>query len=457
MPTVVRTLVTTRTGTGQFVGNTVGVDPVTGALCVFEKQDGAIVGRAAVPNVHFQNGSIAVDAAGTPYVVLFSALPTGASTADRPIRDALVTIGRYVTPSIPLQPAPVTAELAADEVSDDGTLAAAEPVAVTFTVGVDGAPAPAMRWQSLTAFGWRDLKKDDVAQEVFTGTLTVQATETLDAAQCRAVLTSGVIDAFGVQRAVGATASDPATLRVSVSSLPVVTSQPVAVTIYAGDDAVFTVEAQGVLGWDQRTDGQWETLVVSELVHIDGAHLRAVLTNDVGTVRSDEVTLTVRTAPDCPTAARRTTSRREHWRAHRRPMRPRSRASRPCNGTGPAASGVRIATFEGVMVVTDNGLTVPPRYIGVEIETPEGALAQNRAVPDWGAWPQSVVDVHQTTGLAACFYSTGGALDPLKTPSPSMPVTGTDGLSGHVRAAGILLLLGAAAFAGARHRSRADV
>lgn len=81
------------------------------------------------------------------------------------------------------------------------------------------------------------------------------------------------------------------------------------------------------------------------------------------------------------------------------------------------ASGVTMATFRNVVVDTENGFAIAPSYAGVEVSTPAGATAQNRTVSGWGAWPQSFVDFHQGTGLAAYFYSTGGTFDPDKVPT----------------------------------------
>lgn len=75
---------------------------------------------------------------------------------------------------------------------------------------------------------------------------------------------------------------------------------------------------------------------------------------------------------------------------------------------------VVISTFDDVTVDPD-GFTIGPDYAGVEVTVP--GTAQQRTGEGWGAWPQPFVDVHQKTGLASYWYSSGGAADPYKAPS----------------------------------------
>jgi hypothetical protein len=98
-----------------------------------------------------------------------------------------------------------------------------------------------------------------------------------------------------------------------------------------------------------------------------------------------------------------------------------------------ARQGVTVATFRGVVVDPQRGIVVAPDFAGVEIDA-RGNTPQVRSGSGWGAWPQSFVDFHTTTHLAAYFYSTGGSMDAAKRPAsfavgfsgagiPSTPVT----------------------------------
>jgi hypothetical protein len=99
------------------------------------------------------------------------------------------------------------------------------------------------------------------------------------------------------------------------------------------------------------------------------------------------------------------------------------------------APGAQIATFTGVQVDPEAALTIVPSYAGVEVTA--SPTAQNRTVAGWGAWPQSMVDFQDQTGLSSYFYSSGSGEDPkkpglpfvvdFKGPTPTPPVvTPTD-------------------------------
>lgn len=100
------------------------------------------------------------------------------------------------------------------------------------------------------------------------------------------------------------------TAAITVVSAPRFAQQPVSLSVYDGDTAVFTAPiAAGIAGeqrWEQRVDDTWVTVenddahtaegatlsvVASEVV--DGQQYRSVLTNEVGENVSDEVALTV--------------------------------------------------------------------------------------------------------------------------------------------------------------------
>jgi hypothetical protein len=90
----------------------------------------------------------------------------------------------------------------------------------------------------------------------------------------------------------------------------------------------------------------------------------------------------------------------------------------PAAGCVPFAPspGAQIAAFTGVQIDPDATLTIAPSYSGVEVEA--SPTAQNRTVEGWGAWPQSMVDFQDQTGLSSYFYSSGSGEDPKKPPLP---------------------------------------
>ncbi|QOC24702.1 HtaA domain-containing protein [Microbacterium hominis] len=79
-------------------------------------------------------------------------------------------------------------------------------------------------------------------------------------------------------------------------------------------------------------------------------------------------------------------------------------------------TGVTVATLRGVVVDAQRGFVVTPDFAGVEIDA-RGGTPQVRSGSGWGSWPQSFVDFHATTHLAAYFYSTGGSMDAAKRPA----------------------------------------
>lgn len=83
-----------------------------------------------------------------------------------------------------------------------------------------------------------------------------------------------------------------------------------------------------------------------------------------------------------------------------------------------AVPDVTVATFSGVEIDPAGAVEIEPDYAGVEITVPVPFTPQNRVVAGWGAWPQPFVDFQVTTGLSSHWYSSGGAFDPDKAPSP---------------------------------------
>lgn len=79
---------------------------------------------------------------------------------------------------------------------------------------------------------------------------------------------------------------------------------------------------------------------------------------------------------------------------------------------------VRIATFHGVTADLTHGFSVSPDFAGVAVALPAGATPQDTTANGWGAWPQSFVDVQQTTGLSSYWYTSGASTDAGKPPTP---------------------------------------
>ncbi len=75
---------------------------------------------------------------------------------------------------------------------------------------------------------------------------------------------------------------------------------------------------------------------------------------------------------------------------------------------------VVIARLTGIDLGS-SAFTTSPLYEGV---TYEGDPPQLRVLDGWGSWPAPLVDFHVGTGLASYWYSTGGAADAKKAPSP---------------------------------------
>lgn len=68
--------------------------------------------------------------------------------------------------------------------------------------------------------------------------------------------------------------------------------------------------------------------------------------------------------------------------------------------------------------VGEAGITATPAYLGVSVETPEGATPQARTGSAWGSFPQSFVDFQQLTGQSSYWFSSGGARDAAKPATP---------------------------------------
>ena len=164
----------------------------------------------------------------------------------------------------------------------------------SLTSEATGTPTPTVVWQVSTDQG--DSFTDIPGATSTTYTFTPTTAD--DGQVLRAHFTSGA----------DTTDSDVSYLTVS-PSLPVVTAQPADVTVPAGQDATFTVDATGdptpgvqwqELGTDP--DADWTDIddatsssftVPAPTLDLSGWQYRAVLTNDAGDVTSDAATLTV--------------------------------------------------------------------------------------------------------------------------------------------------------------------
>jgi len=94
---------------------------------------------------------------------------------------------------------------------------------------------------------------------------------------------------------------------------------------------------------------------------------------------------------------------------------------------------VTLAELQDVRVTRD-GLVVTPQYVGRSVNAPSGWTPQVARdatnAPFWGAFPQDFVDYQALVGQASYWYTSGGARDRAKPPTPvvvsfdaSAPVT----------------------------------
>lgn len=92
------------------------------------------------------------------------------------------------------------------------------------------------------------------------------------------------------------------------------------------------------------------------------------------------------------------------------------------------ALGATIATFSNATIDQSGTFSATPDYAGVEVTTTDDASPQLRTGDGWGSWPQSFVDFQFKTGLSSYWYSSGGAADAWKAPSP-LTVSGLTGFT----------------------------
>jgi alpha-tubulin suppressor-like RCC1 family protein len=172
----------------------------------------------------------------------------------------------------------------------------------TFTAAATGgSPGPTVQWEVSTDGGLSFAPITGATS----GTLTLSSVALADSGnQYKAMFTNSAGTAF----------SNPALLTVDPFSAPVVTTQPTAQTVFAGENASFSAAADGApaptVQWQVSTDGgvtfspisgaTADTLTLSSVALADsGNQYKAVFTNSAGTATSNPALLTVKpdTAP----------------------------------------------------------------------------------------------------------------------------------------------------------------
>lgn len=345
----------------------------------------------------------------------------------------------------------------------------AQPTAVTVYVGqpytlsvlATGNPAPAVTWERRTDGGWTD-----VVDGVDGTRLTVAvAAPADDGAVYRARLTNAVDTVYSAEARV--TVRERPTVPETTTYTGVVlewTGSPewqhrppngsvanyFSAGVSDGTAATYRASADGVEIVQRAADGatagaSWDT----RGAHIDaGGQAAQVMRFTDGTAvldASGTATVTWKgavsvnfydglvpftlTAPRLSVAADGTGTLTADLSGYAGDM---TNPDKPKEPVAPR-QGVTVATFRGVVVDPTRGFVVTPDFADVAID-PRGGTPQVRTGSGWGSWPQSFIDFHTTTHLAAYFYSTGGSMDAAKRPAsfavgfsgagvPSTPVT----------------------------------
>ncbi|KAA1422410.1 hypothetical protein FE697_014780 [Mumia zhuanghuii] len=81
---------------------------------------------------------------------------------------------------------------------------------------------------------------------------------------------------------------------------------------------------------------------------------------------------------------------------------------------------VRLADAAVKSLSSARGFTVTPRFAGVRYDAPASAVAQNRAVSGWGAFPTSFLRFQEKVGTASYWYTSGASTDRFKA---ALPIT----------------------------------
>jgi hypothetical protein len=165
---------------------------------------------------------------------------------------------------------------------------------VTFTAAASGTPAPTVQWQTSTNGNtWTNIAG------ATSSSYTVTATGALSGRMYQAMFTNS----YGLY-----SITTPATL--TVSSQPVVTTNPSSQSVVSGATATFTAAAAGsptpTVQWQSSTDGTtWANIagatsasyVFTATTAASGTQYRAVFTNSLGTATTTAATLSVNVAP----------------------------------------------------------------------------------------------------------------------------------------------------------------
>jgi hypothetical protein len=171
-----------------------------------------------------------------------------------------------------------------------------------FTVAASGSPTPAYQWQKSTDSGvtWTNVVGATVAS--YTTPATILAD---NGTKFRCVATNSA----------GSATSNNATLTVSVTVAPAITSQPLNKSVTAGQAATFAIVASGTpaptFQWQKSTDSgvTWANIVgattssyttPATILTDNGSTFRCVATNSAGSATSNAATLAVNAASVAP-------------------------------------------------------------------------------------------------------------------------------------------------------------
>jgi hypothetical protein len=172
----------------------------------------------------------------------------------------------------------------------------------TFSVAVSGTPTPSVRWQRRAANSsgaWADVSSGSGAATLNYTTTPLTAPD--NGVQLRAV----------ANNLLGDVASVPVTVSVSdIDVPPTVASQPAALSVVAGSEAVFAVVARGTeaLSYQWRRNGaaingaNAPVLKLAQVTSADATGYSVLVSNTAGSVVSETAALTVSDGPVQPVA-----------------------------------------------------------------------------------------------------------------------------------------------------------
>lgn len=168
-----------------------------------------------------------------------------------------------------------------------------------FAINATGAGTYQWQWRENANSAWADVTASEGTGGTTNAFTTIPTTQQMNGYQYRVVLTN----------ACGATLSDSTTL--TICTPPVVTLQPTAATVVAGNVAVFETQATNAgtyqWQWREHANSTWADVTATEgtggttasfttiatTAQMNGYQYRAVLTNTCGATISDSATLTI--------------------------------------------------------------------------------------------------------------------------------------------------------------------